>query len=108
MYLSLIITFLLLLVIIIGAVQNSLPLDLKFFTWSFQTSIAALILYSSVIGGAIVAVLSLPRLAKKSFAGRSMNKEINKLKDRVIKCEESPAVSSQESRTRLKGAGVVP
>ena len=32
MYFSLIITFLLLLVIIITAVQNSMPLDFKFFT----------------------------------------------------------------------------
>jgi uncharacterized integral membrane protein len=61
MYLSLIITFLLLLVIIITAMQNSMPLDFKFFTWNFQTSITALIFYSSLIGGAIVAVLALPK-----------------------------------------------
>jgi hypothetical protein len=37
-----------------------------------------------------------------------MKKEINKLKDRVIKCEETPAVCSPESRPRLKSTGVVP
>jgi len=57
MYFSLIITFLLLLVISITAVQNSMPLDFKFFTWNFQISITALIFYSSLIGGTIVAVL---------------------------------------------------
>ncbi|MBW1783952.1 MAG: LapA family protein [Deltaproteobacteria bacterium] len=83
MYLSLIITFLLLLVIIITAIQNSMPLDFKFFTWTFQLSITALIVYSSLMGGAIVAILTLPKLAKKSFHERSMNKEINKLKEKM-------------------------
>jgi uncharacterized integral membrane protein len=81
MYLSLIITFLLLLVIIITAIQNSMPLDFKFFTLNFQISITALIFFSSLIGGAIVAVLALPKLATKSLHGRSMNREIQKLKE---------------------------
>ena len=84
MYFSLIITFLLLLIIIIAAVQNSMPLDFKFFTWNFQLSITSLIYYSSLIGGAIVAVLALPKLAKESLHGRSMNKEIQKLKEKVL------------------------
>jgi len=80
MYFSLIITFLLLLIIIITAIQNSMPLDFKFLNWEFQISITALIFYSSLIGGAIVAVLALPKLAKKSLHARSMNKEIHKLR----------------------------
>ena len=80
MYLSLIITFLLLLVIIVTAIQNSMPLDFKFFTWTFQISITALIVYSSLLGGAIVAILTLPKLVKKSLHARSMNKEIHKLR----------------------------
>lgn len=84
MYFSLIITFLLLLIIIITAVQNSMPLDFKFLTWNFQLSITALIFYSSLIGGAIVAVLALPKLANKSLHGRSMNKEIQKLKKKIL------------------------
>jgi len=35
MYLSLSVTFLLLLVIIVTAIQNSMVLDFKFFTWNF-------------------------------------------------------------------------
>jgi len=81
MYLSLIITFLLLLIIIITAIQNSMPLDFKFLNWNLQISITALIFYSSLIGGAIVAILALPKLAKKSLHARSMNKEIHKLKE---------------------------
>jgi uncharacterized integral membrane protein len=95
MYLSLIITFLLLLVIIITAVQNSMPLDFKFFTWNVQISITALILYSSIIGGAIVAVLALPKLAKKSLHVRRMKKEIHKLKEKIVELEKGHAGGSQ-------------
>jgi uncharacterized integral membrane protein len=83
MYFSLIITFVLLLVIIVTAIQNSMPLDFKFFTWTFQLSITALIVYSSLMGGAIVAILTLPKLAKKALHARSMNKEIHELKEKI-------------------------
>ena len=95
MYFSIIITFLLLLVIIITAVQNSMPLDFKFFTWNFQLSISALIFYSALIGGAIVAVLALPKLAKKSLHGRSMNKEIQKLKENILELGKRHVGESQ-------------
>ena len=83
MYFSLIITFILFLVIIIAGIQNSMPLDLKFFVWDLQMSITALIFYSSVMGGAIVAILTLPKLVKKSLHGRSLNREIHKLKENM-------------------------
>ena len=96
MYLSLIITFLLLLVIIITAIQNSMPLDFKFFIWNFQISITALIFFSSLIGGAIVAVLALPKLATKSLHGRSMNREIKKLKEENLQLGEKSVGESQK------------
>ena len=93
---SFIITFLLLLVIIITAVQNSMPLDFKFFTWNFQISITALIFYSALIGGAIVAVLALPKLAAKSLHGRSMNRELKKLKEENLQLGKKPVGGSQK------------
>ena len=95
MYFSLIITFLLLPVIIITAIQNSMPLDFKFFTWNFQISITAMIFYSSLIGGAIVAVLALPKLVKKSLNTRSMNKKIHELKEKIQELEKGHAGGSQ-------------
>jgi uncharacterized integral membrane protein len=83
MYFLLIITFLLFLVIIIASLQNSMPLDMKFITWNIQMSFAALVLYSSLIGGAIVAILTLPKLVKKSLHVRSLNREIHKLKENM-------------------------
>ena len=83
MYFSLIITFLLFLVIIIAGIQNSMPLDVKFFIWNIKMSITALIFYSSVIGGAIVAILTLPKLVKKSLHVRSLNREIRRSKEEM-------------------------
>jgi uncharacterized integral membrane protein len=88
MYLSLIITFLLLLGIIVAGIQNSMPIELKFFVWKFQLSLMALIFYSSLIGGAVVAVLTLPKLASKSLKVRRLNKENYELKKRAVELEK--------------------
>ena len=88
MYLSLIISFLLLLGIIIASLQNSMPVELKFIIWNLQMSFTALILYSSLIAGAIVAVLALPKLVRKSLDVRSLNREIYKLKGKILELEK--------------------
>jgi uncharacterized integral membrane protein len=88
MYFSLIITILLLLGIIITSLQNSMPLVLKFITWNLQVSSTALILCSSLIGGAIVAVLALPKLVRKSLDVRSLNKKIHTLKEKILELEK--------------------
>lgn len=91
MYFSLIITFLLFLILIITGIQNSMPLDLKFIFWDLQMSMTALILYSSLIGGAIIAILILPKLAQKSLHVRSLNREIHKLKENMTELGKKPA-----------------
>ena len=88
MYFSLIINFLLVLVIIITAIQNSMPFDFKFFIWNLQMSITALIFCSSLIGGAIMALLALPKLVRKSLDVRSLNRKILKLEENMIELEK--------------------
>jgi len=95
MYFSLIITFLLFLVIIITSIQNSMPLDLNFFTWGLQMSFTAMVFYSSMIGGAIVAILTLPKLVKKSLHVRRLNNEIHKLKEEMMELEKAHVDGSQ-------------
>ena len=95
MYISLIITLSLLVVITITAIQNSTPLDFKFFGWIFRISITALIFYSAIIGGAIVTSLTLPKLAKKSLHSRSMNKEIQQLKEDIRELQKGHGGKSQ-------------
>ena len=95
MYFSLIIVFLLLLAIVITSIQNSMPVDLKFIAWNHQMSLTALIFYSSLFGGAVLAVLTLPKLVKKCFQVRRLNKEMNNLKEKVLELEKGHAGGSQ-------------
>lgn len=88
MYLSLIITFLLLLGLFVAGVQNNSPVELKFLTWEFQISLLVLIFYSALIGGAIVAVLTLPKLVSKSLKVRRLSKQIYVLKKQSADLEE--------------------
>jgi uncharacterized integral membrane protein len=83
MYFSLIAIFLLLLGIAIAGFQNSVLLDLKFITWNFQISSTALTIFSSMAGGAIVAILALPELAMRSLDDRRSRKQIAKLKETI-------------------------
>ena len=95
MYLSLIIVFFLLLGVFIPSLQNSMPLELKFITWKVQVSSAALILYSCLIGGAIVAVLALFKLVRKSLDVRRLNKETYKLQEKILDMEKGHVGGSQ-------------
>ena len=95
MYFSIIITFLLLLAIVITGIQNSMPLELKFIAWNHQMSLTALILYSSLFGGAVLAVLTLPKLVKKCLEVRRLNKEMVNLKEKVLELEKRHVGGSQ-------------
>ena len=91
MYFSLTITFLLFLMLVITGIQNSMPLDLKCIFWDLQMPMTALILYSSLFGGAIIAILILPKLAQKSLQVRRLNREIHSLKENMTVLGKEPA-----------------
>ena len=88
MYFALSVAFLLLLVLVITSLQNSMPLELKFIAWNLEMSLSALILYSSLIGGAIVAVLALPKLVRKSLDVRSLSREISNFRRKIAELEK--------------------
>jgi uncharacterized integral membrane protein len=88
MYFSLTVAFLFLLGLVITSLQNSMPLELKFITWNLQMSLTALILYSSLFGGAVVAVLALPKLVRKSLDVRSLKREISNFKRKIAELEK--------------------
>ncbi len=95
MYFPLTVAFLFLLGLVITSLQNSMPLELKFITWNLHMSLTALILYSSLMGGAIVAVLALPKLVRKSLDVRSFRREISNLKKEIVKLGKGPIGGSQ-------------
>ncbi len=87
MYLSLIVTFLLLMGLVVAGIQNTDPIRLKFLAWMFQMSLAGLIFYAALLGAAIVAVLTLPRLARQALRKRALRKESAELKQRIVELE---------------------
>ncbi|MFO7783108.1 MAG: LapA family protein [Thermodesulfobacteriota bacterium] len=88
MYLSLIVTFILLMGLVVGSIQNTSPIQLKFLAWTFQMSLTGLIFYAALLGAAIVAVLTLPRLARQTMRKRSFRKEAAGLKQRIAELED--------------------
>lgn len=87
MIFPIIVTILLLSGLTIVGVQNSIPVELEFFIWKFQMSLAAVIFYSSLFGGAIVAVLTVPKMVSKHLKVKNLNKELYKLKSQVFDTE---------------------
>jgi hypothetical protein len=51
-------------------------------------SLTALILYASLVGAAIVAVLTLPKLALKYLNVRRLNREIYEVKEKIVELEK--------------------
>ena len=94
MYFALSVAFLLLLGLAITSVQNSMPLELKFITWNLEMSLSALILYSSLLGGAIVAILAVPKLVRKSLDTRSLSGEISNFKSKIAESEKGHIAGS--------------
>jgi len=87
MYLPLILSFLMILGITIFALQNGLPLEVKFLAWGFKSSLIAVILGSALIGALIVSLFSLPLLIKKHFREKRQAKQLSELEKKTQELE---------------------
>ena len=65
-------------------------------------SFTALILYSSLTGRAIVAILALSELMKKSLHTRGLKREIHKLKEKMIDLERTNMTRLTWDRQQLR------
>ncbi len=88
MYLSLIVTFILLMGLVVAGIQNTAPFDFKFLVWTFEMSITGLIFYAAILGGAVVALLTLPGLVRQVLRNRSYRKEMRELKQQLGRIEK--------------------
>jgi len=87
MYLPLILSFLMILGITIFALQNGVPLEVKFLVWGFKTSLIAIILGSLLIGVIIVSIFSLPLLIKKHFREKRLAKQLGEFEKKSQELE---------------------
>lgn len=83
MYVSIISIFIFILASVIFALQNNTTLALSFLAWKFEMSFIALVFYLELIGGAVIAIIILPKLIIKSFKVKSLNRGINALKKKT-------------------------
>ncbi len=88
MYFSLVVTFILLMGLVIAGIQNPAPIELTFLGWVFEMSLTGLIAYAALTGGAVVAVLTLPKLARQALKNRAFRKETQALKQRLARLEQ--------------------
>ena len=84
MYITLIIIFLLLLAIIIPGMQNNTLVTVKFFFWEIEATLTAVLFYAAIVGAAIMAILVLPKLARKYLDARSLRKELTFMKENAV------------------------
>jgi len=79
MYVTLIITFLLILLVSIFGFQNGVPVEVNFLFWHVRTSLITVIFGSSLIGALIIAILTVPKLISKHFKTKKLSKELNRV-----------------------------
>ena len=97
MYLSLIVTFLLLMALVVASIQNTTAIQIKYLAWEFEMSLTGLIFYASLLGGAIVAVLTLPRMVRQALRIRSFRKETGGMKQQLAQMEKQTESKSRGS-----------
>jgi uncharacterized integral membrane protein len=76
---SMLISFLILLCLIAAGTQNTAPVQIRFVTWTMDTTLSAALLWAAAAGAAIVAFLSLPKISVQSFQARRLRKEVRRL-----------------------------
>ena len=99
MALSLIVTFVLLMGLVIAGIQNTASFEVRFLAWSLQMSLTGIIFYASVLGGSIVALLTLPRMVRLMWNRRSQRRETRDLRQRLESFERpSPPVETSQEK----------
>ncbi len=87
MNISFFITFLLILGITVFAMQNGMPLEVRFLFWGFKSSLVAVIFGSSMVGAAIMAIITVPKVVKKHLRERSLTKQVHEWERKAIELE---------------------
>lgn len=104
--LPLVLGFLLGAATIIFALQNPTMVSLTFLGWGFDSSLAAVIMLATAIGGILGILFSIPSIIQKSLHVRSLRKENEGLRDETATLHKwnEETVAHYESRVAAQGA----
>ena len=78
---TMILSFLILVMLFIVGVQNNAAVQMKFAWWNFQMSIHTVVLWAAVGGAAMIAILGLPKLGSKYLQAKRLQKEVQRLEE---------------------------
>jgi len=105
MYVSLIVTFLLVLGITVFALQNDTMITIKFFIWEYNYTQVVVILGSALAGAAIMAVMTCPPLVKKHFTARRLARQVRDLEKKHQDLENRLMAQGEMSASPVKYQG---
>jgi uncharacterized integral membrane protein len=78
-FVSMMVSFLILLCLVVAGAQNAIPVQIKFVAWTMDMSLSSLLLWAAAAGAGIVGFLSIPKLSTKSLQARRLRKEVRRL-----------------------------
>ncbi len=80
------------------AVQNAIPVTVKFLAWNFESSLVIVILLAAGVGAFAMALVSLPQ-AIRAWAGlRQREAELARLEGQVRRLEDRVAAQAEAAR----------
>lgn len=98
MQVSLVLSFVGILVLVVASVQNNVPVEISLFAWTYQTTLTKVIALTGLIGAAVVVVILIPRMIRKQLVIRRLKKELAQEKQRSVLTR--PAAGRQSSGAR--------
>ena len=90
---GLIFSLVLAILVAVFAIQNAVPVTLRFWIWSLETSLVVVILVAVAAGAAVASLLGLPGWIRDRHRLRKLTRELDGLRA----AQPSPSTTSPES-----------
>lgn len=82
------------------AVQNAIPVAVKFLAWNFESSLVIVILLAAGVGAFAAALVSLPQALRAWARLRQREAEVARLQGQVRRLEDRVAAQVEAARDR--------
>ncbi|NPV70623.1 MAG: LapA family protein [Firmicutes bacterium] len=101
----LIVGFAFALIVALFAVQNSMVVSVRFFTWGFETSLVLVVIASAALGAMSAGVLGLPGSIRLRLKVRELDGKIRRLESELKAAREAAAPATQPALDRQSSQG---
>ena len=83
------------------AIQNNIPVTLKFFSWQFETSLAVVAIGGLALGALLIGILGVVNQLKSRMKIRALNNKIKSLEKRLKELKENKEEEIKELTGKL-------